>query len=931
MPDSTTADYIAAEQLARRDIDTQLAKCGWVVQDVDKVNLAAGPGVAVREVVLDADHGRADYILFVDGKAVGAIEAKPAGHTLTGVVFQTDKYRTGLPEMYAAVMRPLPFGYESTGVETRFTNGLDPDPKNRQVFTFHRPETLGAWVRDAVRNPDHPTLRSRLRAMPELDPKGLWPAQATAIRNLEESLAANKPRALIQMATGSGKTFAAANVAYRLIKHADARRILFLVDRANLGRQTLKEFQAFSTPDDGRKFTELYNVQHLQSGVLDSSAKVTISTVQRLYSILRGEAEIDPELDEKSLFELAPSQPVEVEYNPAIPIEAFDFIVIDEAHRSIYGVWRQVLDYFDAFLIGLTATPGKQTFGFFNKNLVMEYDHPRAVADGVNVDFDVYRIRTQITEHGSTIDAGLVTGFRDRDTRQMRWEAEDEPIVYDAAALDRQVVSQDQIRTVIRAFKERLFTEIFPGRTEVPKTLIFAKDDSHADDIVQAVWDEFGKGHDFAVKITYKTTGARPEDLLQAFRNSYNPRIVVTVDMIATGTDVRPLECVFFMRTVQSRTFFEQMKGRGVRVIDRNDLLAVTPDATKGKSHFVIVDAVGVTEMDLSDTQPLDRKKTVGFDKLLNQVALGSRDPDVLSSIAGRLARLDRQITKEDRATLEALAGMPIKQIAGALIDALDPDQQHIAAQHLAGTTDPTPAQVEEAARALLEAAAVPIATNPAFRTQLIEFRRSYEQAIDISSIDTVTFAGASKDAADRARSLVTSFKEYIDEHHDEITALQVLYSAPYRERLTFTEIKELADTIAAPPRRWTPEALWSAYEALDHDKVHGSGRRMLTDLVSIVRYALEQDDQLIPYADTVEKRYEGWLLTQQQQERTFTPEQYRWLGMIKDHLAGSLDIAPDDFDYVPFSEHGGLGKAARLFGDGFGAILDELRGALVA
>ncbi len=929
MPDT---DYIAAEQAARRDIDQQLVACGWVVQDSDKVNLAAGPGVAVREVVLEADHGRADYILFVGGEAVGAIEAKPVGHTLTGVVFQTDKYRTGLPAMYAAALRPLPFGYESTGVETRFINALDPDAKNRRLFTFHRPETLAVWVREATtRYPEHPTLRARLRVMPELDSKGLWPAQETAIRNLEKSFAENRPRALIQMATGSGKTFAAANIAYRLIRHADAKRILFLVDRAHLGRQTLKEFQAFTTPDDGRKFTELYNAQLLTGGVIDPVARVTISTVQRLYSILRGDAEMPEELDEKSLFELEPSQPVEVAYNPALPIEAFDFIIIDEAHRSIYGVWQQVLDYFDAFLVGLTATPGKQTFGFFHKNLVMEYDHTKAVADGVNVDFDVYRIRTQITEQGSTIEAGMVTEFRDRDTRQRRWEIEDEPIVYDAKALDDKVVSEDQIRTVIRTFKERLPIDIFPGRTEVPKTLIFAKDDSHADDIVQMVWDEFGKGHEFAVKITYKTTGAKPEDLLQQFRNSYNPRIVVTVDMIATGTDVRPLECVFFMRSVKSRTFFEQMKGRGVRVIDPNDLRAVTPDATQGKSHFVIVDAVGVTEDVLDDTQPLERKKTVGFDKLLNQVAFGSRDPNVISSIAGRLARLDRQITREDRATLDAAARMPLKQIVADLIDALDPDRQHIAAQHLAGNSDPTPEQVEQARAALLEAALVPIATNPAFRAQLVEFRHSYEQAIDITSIDSVLYAGASKDASDRARGLITSFKEYIEEHKDEITALQVLYSTPYRERLTFAQIKELATAIGAPPRRWTPEALWQAYQTLDYAKVRGSGQRMLTDLVSIVRYTLEQADELVPYQEIVEERYTGWLLAQQQAKRTFTPEQHHWLGMIKDHIAGSLEIGPDDFDFVPFSEHGGLGKAHRLFGDQLRPIIDELREALVA
>ena len=288
-------------------------------------------------------------------------------------------------------------------------------------------------------------------------------------------------------------------------------------------------------------------------------------------------------------------------------------VIIDECHRSIYGVWRQVIEYFDAFLVGLTATPAKQTFGFFNQNLVMEYGHAEAVADGVNVDFDVYRIRTKISEQGSTVEAGLVTKFRDRETRKTRLEKLDEDVVYDARQLDRDVVAVDQIRTVIRTFRDNLFKPldeggIFPGRSEVPKTLIFAKDDSHADDIVRICREEFGRGNDFAVKITYRTTGVKPEDLLNQFRNSFNPRIAVTVDMIATGTDVRPLECVMFMRMVRSRNFFEQMKGRGVRIIDPNDLQAVSADAT-AKTHFVIVDAVGVTEAEFNDTQPLERKK----------------------------------------------------------------------------------------------------------------------------------------------------------------------------------------------------------------------------------------------------------------------------------------------------------------------------------
>jgi type I restriction enzyme R subunit len=509
------------EERARQQIDLLLQQSGWIVQDRSQINLSAGLGVAVREAVLKT--GEADYLLFAQGKAIATVEAKPEGYTLTGVEEQSSKYGKGLLDIYPKWDDPLPFAYESTGSETRFTNRLDPNHSSRGVFAFHRPETLIEWATQPAQ------LNQRLCEMPPLVTGHLWQAQIEAIQNLEKSLAENRPRALIQMATGSGKTFTAVNFVYRLIKHAGARRILFLVDRSNLGDQTLKEFQQFVTPDDGRKFTELYNIQHLQSPQIDTVSRVTISTIQRLYSMLQG-MELDPELDEVSGEGIASifRDPLPVTYNPKVPIETFDFIVTDECHRSIYNLWRQVLEYFDSYLIGLTATPNKQTFGFFQQNLVQEYGHERAVADGVNVNYDVYQIRTEITARGSQIEKGFYIDKRNRQTRKVRWMQLDEVLSYDPSELDRAVVAPDQIRTVIRTFRDRLFTEIFPGRKTVPKTLIFAKDDSHADDIVKIVREEFSKGNDFCQKITYRATGAKPQDLIQKFRNSYDPRIAVT-------------------------------------------------------------------------------------------------------------------------------------------------------------------------------------------------------------------------------------------------------------------------------------------------------------------------------------------------------------------------------------------------------------------
>ena len=942
------------EQHARERIDHQLEQAGWVVQDHADMNLGAARGVAVREFKLLSGHGRVDYLLFVDGKAVGVFEAKKQGHTLIGVEGQAQHYAEGLPPGLHPPVAPLPFCYLGTGSKTRFTNLLDPKPRSRELFHLHQPATLAEWLAadtldkwltgaghlftgaDATRPS---SLRGRLRALPPVERGHLYDNQLEAIINLEKSLFDDKPRALVQMATGSGKSLMAVASIYRLIKFGGARRVLFLVDRNNLAEQLQKEFEGYRTPDDNRKFTELYNVQRLTSNTIGASAKVVITTVQRLFSMLKGEDAFDEELEDGSLFEKPdglPQTPVGVSYSSGIPPETFDFVWIDECHRSIYTLWRQVLEYFDAHLVGLTATPSARTFGFFNKNLVMEYTHERAVADGVNVDFDVYKIRTRITEEGSTVEAepGVMVGQRDLRTRDVRWSAPDEDVVYGAHELDRRVVAKDQIRTLIRTFKERLFTEIFPSRTQVPKTLIFAKDDSHAEDIVGIVREEFGAGNAFAQKITYKVTSAKPADLIQAFRNQYYPRIAVTVDMVATGTDIRPIEIVMFMRSVQSRLLFEQMKGRGVRIIDRDALKAVTSDAD-AKTHFVIVDCVGVTDGNQSDTEPLERKPTVPLKALLDHVAAGGTEPDVLSSLLSRLTRLERQCDDDDDARLRTLSGGPgLGELAVALVLALDVDRQVEAARGLFGLgpdTAPDDTQLEQAAQGLALAACEVLRSKPALRTALVELKRLKDQLIDDVSVDEVREAGFSEAAKERAKALVTSFREFLEEHKDEITALQFFYAQPYAERLHYKDIKALAEAIQAPPRAWTPELLWRAYETLDRSKVRGSGRRMLTDVVSLVRFALEKEDALVPFPEQVHARFERWLAQQANRGRQFSEAQRRWLTLMRDHIATSLEIEMDDFDYAPFAEEGGLGRAAQVFGSELGAILGELNEVLAA
>ena len=914
------------------------------MQDVHSLNLSAARGVAVREFGLKPGHGTVDYLLYVDQKAAGVVEAKPAGYTLTGVETQSGKYSEGLPDALPAHHKPLPFLYETTGSETRFTNLLDPEPRSRDVFAFHTPDALADWVGS---NATHgltslaglaepsaaysvaQNLRQRLTEMPPLDAGALWPVQTRAIRNLEQSLALAKPRALIQMATGSGKTFTACNLVYRLVKYAGAKRVLFLVDRNNLGIQTEGEFNGFDPPGENQKFNQLYNVNLMNSGHIGEADRVCISTIQRVYSMLRGE-DLAPEKDELSGFDFAQvnPQPGAVEYNPDIPIHTFDFIITDECHRSIYNLWRQVLEYFDAFLIGLTATPSAQTLGFFQQNLVMEYTHEEAVADKVNVDSDIYRIRTQITEEGSSVEAGQHIDRRNRKAKTTRWAEElDEDLTYTASQLDRDVVAEDQIRTVIQTFRDRLFTEIFPGRKEVPKTIIFAKDDSHADDIVKVVRQEFARSNEFCRKITYRSDEGAPAQLIRDFRTGYHPRIVVTVDMIATGTDIKPVEIVFFMRNVQSRNFFEQMKGRGVRVISPTEFNAVTPDAPN-KDRFVIIDAVGVTESELSDSYSLEREPTKTFGQLLDLIAKGSREPDHLSSLASRLARLSHKISPTERESIETVAGgVPLQTLISSLVRATDPDAAIEAAREVTGLDDPPPEAIDDAEKQLREDAALPFASNPELRQRLEDIHQSHEQTIDTVSKDVVLDAGFTNDAAQEA---IQSFHQFIEENRDEITALQVLYERPYRQRLRLDDIRALADAMEAPPRSWTTERLWQAYQRLDESRVRGSGQRQLADIVALVRYATGDADELAPFADHVNRRFAGWLAMQETAGRDFTDEQRWWLEAIRDRIAGNVSAEMRDLQNSPLDQRGGLIAAYDMFGDDLQTIIDELNLELV-
>ena len=734
------------------------------------------------------------------------------------------------------------------------------------------------------------------------------------------------------MATGSGKTYTAITSIYRLLKHADANRILFLVDTKNLGEQAEQEFMGYVPNDDNRKFTELYNVQRLKSTFVAKDSQVCISTIQRMYSLLKDQ-EMDEAAEQINPAEMVqPKQPMPVAYNGKIPPEFFDFIIIDECHRSIYNLWRQVLEYFDAYLIGLTATPDNRTYGFFRKNVVSEYAHEQAVADGVNVGNEIYVIDTEKTKHGGQLRADQWVEKRERLTRRKRWEIQDEDVTYAAEQLDRDIVNPDQIRTVVRTFRDKR-PEIFPGRTEVPKTLVFAKTDSHADDIIQIVREEFAEGNEFCKKITYKAE-EDPKSVLAQFRNDYYPRIAVTVDMIATGTDVRPLECLLFMRDVRSRNYFEQMKGRGTRILEHDDLKKVSPSAVSGKTHYVIVDAVGVTKSLKTASQPLITKPSVPLRDLAMGVMMGARDEDTVSSLAGRLARLNRKLDHQEQERIrEKAGGIELADIIGNLLAAIDSDRIEAKAREikpLAGDAEPTPAAREKAQEQLVgDAAAV-------FNGELIELIdsicRDKEQTIDHDGLDTVLRAEWEGDAHENAEAMAQDFQQYLAANRDEIEALTIFYAQPHRRsQLTYAMIREVFDRLKNDKPRLAPLRVWQAYALLD-DYKGSQPVSELTPLVALIRRACGIDAKVSAYSETVRRNFQNWIMTHHSGGgEKFNEEQMEWLRMIRDHIVSSFHLDRDDLDMAPFDGKGGMGQMYKLFGDRMDSVIDELNEALAA
>jgi type I restriction enzyme R subunit len=971
------------EQIARDQIDRLLTASGWLIQSFKQKNIAAGLGVTIREYPTDT--GPADYILFVNKKAVGVIEAKreKEGVRLTMHEDQSSEYAAAKLK-YIINNNPLPFVYESTGELTRFTDYRDPKPRSRPVFNFHRPETFEKWLQENI------TLRKRVFDIPALQPDGLRDCQVTAIKNLEKSFKENRPKALVQMATGSGKTFTAITSIYRLLKFAKAKRVLFLVNTRNLGEQAEQEFKRFLPQDDNRLFPELYGVTRLNSSFIPADSQVYISTIQRLYSILKG-TELDErdEEEDPASKKWKPKEPLPVVYNQKVPMEFFDFIVIDECHQSIYNLWKQVLDYFDAFQIGLTATPDNRTFGYFEQNLVSDYGYQKAVEDGVLVPYNVFEIETKITKEGSKIGLGEYIDTREKLTRKKFWNKLDEEVEYSAKQLDDKVVNPNQIRLIIRTVRDALpgmfpdrfvassqpsprgegatptpsssSTDSMPGEEaqpssfstpsprgegrgeavfEVPKMLIFAKSDSHADDIIQIVRKEFAEENKFCKKITYRSNEGpekeEPKTVLQQFRREYYPRIAVTVDMIATGTDIRPLEVLLFMREVKSRSYYEQMKGRGTRTCSLEELqLTGTRAAKFTKDHFVIIDAVGVEKSQKTDSRPLEKKPGISLKELLEGIHMGNKDEDMLTTLANRLIRLDKQINEKEKAAfVEKAGGKTINQVVKQLLNAYDADaMENLELRIKNEMQDASPQQIHSEFiihHSKLVEDATAVFNDYELRNYIIDVRKKYDQFIDHINPDEILNMGWVKDNKAAAENTIHDFTAWMQQHQTDITVLQIFYGQPYRRReVTYTMIKDLVEKLKLDKPLLAPLHVWRAYEQLE--KVTGQPKNELIALVSLVRKVSGADTTLTAFDKTVDKNFQDWIFKKQAGTLKYTEEQVQWLRMIKDYIASSFHVDKDDFELDPFNKQGGLGKMWQLFGEETDAIINELNESLVA
>ncbi|MCQ2336901.1 MAG: DEAD/DEAH box helicase family protein [Paludibacteraceae bacterium] len=928
------------EAKARINIDSKLNESGWILQDRAEFDRTAALGVAVREF-RTKEGNEVDYALFVEGFPCGIIEAKEDNkgvNLIIDTLGQNEAYQNeGLKGNYDK--DDIRFIYEATGNIILYKDLKDPNPRTKSIYSFHRPESLKRLIDEYKKHLIYKgtTLRKRLQTFPELPNEGFRDCQIKAILGLEDSFGKNRERSLVQMATGAGKTYTAVTSVYRLLKYAGVKRVLFLVDTNNLGEQAESEFKNYKTYDTKEKFTDLYNIERIQKSYIQDSTNITITTIQRLYSMLCGDLEnfADGSDDEQQTDEGAVR---EVHYNPKYTPEYFDFIIIDECHRSIYNKWIQIFNYFDAFLIGLTATPSSRTYAFFNKNVVSEYSHEQAIVDGVNVgSFGTFVIKTDKMQNGGVVHRmEKRLHIRDKRKRTERWEVADEDERYDGNDLDRSVVNFDTIRVVLSTFRDSWKSwQYFADRNELPKTLIFAKDDSHADDIIRIAKEVFDEGDDFIKKITYQSEESESE-LLHNFRNEYYPRIAVTVTKIATGTDVKCIEILIFMRDIRNENFYEQMLGRARRVLSKEELIQASPSATSAKLGYVVVDAVGITESPKMQPKASgDPKPTIAFKTLLDDIANAEIDEDIFKAASRRIVRLEKTLTSKQKDEFKELTGgISLTALASNLENAhnIDAIESQVKIEH-PNYDYFTDSQKEECIKSIItkrcHLAALPI-NKKAVRDFLMKVGNANDQTID-PALDSLVSASVKPM---KETEVMATFKEFISDEtrRNEIEALDIIYHQNYKNKpLTERMIHDLFDRMKEFNASLTQQNVFIAYRKFTKSK---NAFKQLTDIIQIIKYEWNYIEELTPFEEDVRARFKTWVFSKNKKSNSsnpFTDEQMEWLRLIRDHISANASISLASLKIGQFAQMGGTAKFVKIFGSNCKELLVELNEALVA
>ncbi|MDD7610996.1 MAG: DEAD/DEAH box helicase family protein [Spirochaetales bacterium] len=874
-------DDLLPEQKARVKIDDLLVKAGWTVVARDEFVPSAINAQAVKENLMKGNL-EADYILYLDGKAIGVLEAKREENKLgLEVAEQAQNYSGILPDWVAVWKNPLPFIFMSNGNLLLFKDMREDKPSYKVLKEMYSPKQIVQLAGNDIQSE-----YAKLPAVPPVGPKGLRECQFEAITNLEISFKQGQMKALIVLATGAGKTFTACTAAYRLLNYTSAKRVLFLVDRNNLGKQAEGEFGTYKLTETGNAFSDEYIVHRLKNVEKIGNASVVISTIQRLFAALTGQEIVDNDDDEETdNDETETGKVVQLTGNVLLPPDFFDVIIIDECHRSIYGDWQQVLTYFNsAKIIGLTATPTPEAEAFFNKNRVVNYTLEKSIADGVNVPPRVFRIKTEVSEGGGTIKDGEKVKKVSNLTGQGRTQKQNEDKEYTKTELDRSVVVPVQIKTVVQAYKDSIYESLYPERTKdwsmIPKTLFFAKKESHANDILEAVKEVFGKEfpngevpENFVQKIT--CTAGNSNQLISDFRNNKDFRIAITVTLVATGTDVRPLEVLVFMRDINSEVLYTQMKGRGCRTIDDDKLKNVTTNATS-KDCYYLVDAVGVTEHEKSMPTPGGNgpvKKVLSLKDLLEHLAHGEVSDENLNLLTGYLSKVNKKAETEDLLELNnLLKAVTVKQMCLNIFAALSPDNKTFPAY-----IDINEPNLER--KALISA----LIDNVKARKKLLEINAGFIKIAD-NQTDTLVYSGFSKE---QAKTYIDAFEEYLEENKDEVEALRILYNQE-KVAITYTMLKDLEKKLLAYNNQFKSEYLWTCYQTLDGESGNVKPLNketelgVLTNLIQLVRYGYHLDNELV----SLKRRFGSYFnLYCGQAWRKFTPDQIEIVQQIAEYI----------------------------------------------